>query len=53
MKNLVRSNTIKVALMTLTVLAITLLGVVGGVSWTGVALADEARSWRVQLGVRS
>ncbi len=41
MKNLVRTNTIKIALMTLTVLAITLLGVVGGVTWTGVALADD------------
>jgi hypothetical protein len=35
------SSTIKFAVMTLTVLAVALLGLVGGVSWTGVALADD------------
>jgi len=41
MKNLATPKMIKTALMTLTVLAVTVIGLVGGVNWSGVALAQE------------
>jgi hypothetical protein len=41
MKNLASSKIIKTALMTLSVVAVTVLALVGGVNWSGVALAQD------------